>query len=166
MAHFPATVDVAGVVTPAGQQAAENTRKDTLETSLQTTPNDVLKLYGDGGANALGYMFTVRRNMLRLRVSFRIDAGNNYDLRVRFMKYDSGTAASYELARVAMSNTADGTQASGTYWIRQQLVSAGANPSESFVETTDAIYYIVDKAAGTVATGISQIVLCVEHEVA
>lgn len=166
MSHFPATVDVDGIVTAADKSGLENSRKDFLETVIQTTPNDVIRIYGDGSANARGLLFSVSRNMLRLRVSFRVDSGNNYDIRVRLMKFKASNSTSYELARITMSNGVDGNPGNYTYHIRQQLVSAGANPSESgILSNADTVYIIVDKAAGTVATGCSQIVLSAEHEV-
>lgn len=166
MSHFPATVDIAGIMSPSDKSGTENSRKDFLETVVQTTPNDVIKVHGDGGANARGLMFSVSRSMLRLRVSFRVDAGNNYDLRVRLMKFKASNSTLYELARATMSNAVDGNPGNLTYHIRQQLVSAGANPTESPVlANADTAYFIIDKAAGTVATGVSQIAISAEHEV-
>lgn len=167
MSHFPATADVGGIVTASDKSGMDNSRKDFLETVIQTTPNGVIKIHGDGGTTARGLMFSVNRNMLRLRCSFRVDAGNNYDFRCRLMKYQASDGLLYELAVVQMSFALDGNPGSGTYHIRQQLVSAGANPSKSGVlANSDALFFVISKiAAETVATGVSQIVISAEHEV-
>jgi hypothetical protein len=166
VSHFPATVDIAGIVTPNDKDGMDNSRKDFLETVIQSTPNSVIKIHGDGGATARGLIFSVSRNMLRLRASFKVDAGNNYSIRVRLMKYHAADGLLYELAVVQMSNTVDGNPGSNTYHIRQQLVSAGANPSKSgILANSDALYFVIDKPGDTVAVGVSQIVVSAEHEV-
>lgn len=165
MSHFPATVDVGGIVTATDKSQMEIARKDTLETAIQSSPNEVIKIHGDGSANARGFMFSVNRNMLRLRCSFKIDSGNNYDIRIRLMKFKASNSTSYELAKVTMSKAVDGNKTSNTYWIREQLVSAGANPSESSILAgADALYFIIDDSTGVTAYGTSQIVLTAEHE--
>lgn len=165
MAHFPATNTVNGIITAADQVALASSKRDFLETIIQSTPNDVVRLHGDGGANARGINFGTSRNMLRLRISFKVDAGNNHDLRVRLMKYNDNDSTSYELARATRSDMVDGNPGNNTYHAMQQLVSAGANPSQSdVIANVDFLYFIIDKAAGTVATGISQLTIAAEHE--
>lgn len=165
MANFPATTSVNGILTSIDQGIINTSKKDFLESIIQTTPNDVVRLHGDGGTTARGLDFSTARNMLRLRTSFRVDAGNNYDIRVRLMKYDDGDAVVYELARITMSNAVDGNPGTNTYHVRQQLVSAGANPTQSNIAASvDFLFLVIDKAAGTVATGVSQITIAAEHE--
>jgi hypothetical protein len=136
-----------------------------LESAIDSTPNEVVKIYGDGGSTARGLIFASDRTMLRLRVSFKVDSGNNHDVRVRLFKFDAGTVTSILLASIARSNGVDGNPGSNTYHIREQLVSAGPNPGEAqLLANADAIYVVVDRASGAVANGVSQIVISIESE--
>ena len=57
-----------------------------LAVHLFSTPNRLVNIFGDGGANARGLTFAADQDMTRLRLSFRVDSGNNYDVRARLFK--------------------------------------------------------------------------------
>lgn len=165
MAHFPATTSTDGILTAADKTQVDNSARQFLEGQIQTTPNEVINLYGDGSTTARGISFASERIMVRLRVSFKVDAGNNHDIRVRLRKFDGGTSTIFELAAIIRSNAIDGNPGSNTYHILEQLISAGANPAEASIISGDFIFVTIDKAAGTVATGVSQVTILTESEV-
>jgi hypothetical protein len=132
---------------------------------IDYTPSRVYKIHGDGSANARGLTFSAgTRNMYRLRIAFRVDVGNNHNLRVRLYKYDIGTTSQIVLATASRSNGADGNTTSGNYFTKEQLISAGSNPTELSIESGDTYYFVVDSSSGGTPTGVSQITVTVESD--